>query len=477
MAQCSKGRVGCRRLLRRLAQRRTGAGMFLGKESAVMPSVHIRTMFVAVLAGGIGCVEEHVPCDAAAALAAAPASIALVEGGRGFLAMPRTADVSLRVDGLIAGFTTRRREDGIVVVTAPYGISGTLPARLDATCDDGDRATQRIDLVVAALRVQPIASLTGPGPRTAPGMAVVDAGVLVVGGFDGATPLADVWLLPRGTTEWRRLDVDTGVGAGAVRATAMADRRRVLLLGPGGATALADLADLADVAGGATSITPLAPGGAVPVDSDGASLLHVPAGAGVGLTSAALTTTLAVCGKGAERHCRVTAFDDDGSPAPWRVLEPTGFAPVGREGAIVAIDLESRRLVLFGGETDEGPAADAWVLSLTSVADSEISWAHLGGDAEPAARRGACGALDPVGHRLLVVGGVDDLGPARELLAYDLEAPAEDDDDQRAWREVGVDGLPGSTEGCSAAWDPLEERLVVGFGGEGAELWALDVSP
>lgn len=452
-----------------------------------MPVVHIRTVLVLALFAPLtgACAASDEACTAARALEAAPATLSLVEGGRGVLAMPRSAEIALHVDGLLAGFTTRRREDGALVVVAPYGITGTLPARIDASCQDGDRASRRIDLIVEPIGVVQLASLAaGPGARRAPGMAVVEAGVLVIAGFPtvaGGAPLDDLWLLPRGSSAWRRLELDAGVGAGSVRATAMADGRRVLLLGPSGATAIVDVAP-----DGAATITALAPGGAIPTESDGASLLHVPSGAGLGLGAAGAgrTMTLAACGKGAVRHCRVAAFVADGAgPSPWRVLEPTGFAPVGRDTAIVAVDLESRRLVLFGGERDDGWGADAWTLSLDGIDEGTISWAHLGGDATPpAARRGACGALDPIGHRLLVMGGADGTESSRSLLAYDLEpspADAEGTNEERVWREIGVDGLPDSNQGCSAAWDPVEERLVIGFGSvvRAPSLWALELSP
>ena len=257
----------------------------------MMHSVHVRTMLLCAAVAGLsawatGCAAEPEPCNAAAALKSAPTSIALVEGGRGLLALPRNDGVTLRLDGLLAGFTSRRREDGVLVIAAPYGISGTLPARLQATCDDGDRAARAIELVIDPFVIVPLAPIAaaGPGPRRAPGMAVVDAGVVVVGGHEGSVALADAWLLPRGATQWRPLDVTldgagdgaldgaldgtldgAGVGAGSVQATALGDGRSVLLLGANGATALLEVAG-----DGQASLRALSPGGAVPLDSDGA---------------------------------------------------------------------------------------------------------------------------------------------------------------------------------------------------------------
>lgn len=435
------------------------------------------------------CAQVDEPCVAADALVDAPTSLALVEGGRGFLALRAYAGITVTIDGLVPGFTTRVREDGVHVVRVPYGIAGTLPATLTATCDDGDRASASLELVVAPLAVRSLAPLEdGPGARDAPGMAVVPAGVVVVGGTFDRAALADAWLLPRGSDAWTRIDVELAarVGAGSIRATAM-DDGRVLLLGPAGATAILDVTDTG-------TLEVVTPGGAVPDESDGAAFVRAPSSTSVG----APMSTLALCGRGVARHCRATAFDDvDGAAAPWRLLEPTGFAPAGRDGAIVDVDLESRRLILFGGQLDDGVASDAWTLALDDVGTDAIAWQHhshaASGDEEPTPRRGACGAIDPVGHRFLVVGGVggvDALGTsnasnARGLIAFDLDierTPSFDAERPKAWRTVDVDGMPDGSAGCAAAWDAVDGRMIVGFGTRADDapsttLWALDVSP
>lgn len=418
----------------------------------------------------MACAPVEEPCVAAEALVDAPTSLALVEGGRGFLALRAVPHVSVRIDGLVLGFSARVRDDGVHVVRAPYGIAGTLPARLEATCDDGDRASMAIELAVAPLAVRSLAPLAdGPGERERPGMAVVAAGVVVVGGFRAGAPLDDAWLLPRDEGAWVPVDVDAlGVGAGSIRATAMEDGR-ALLLGPTGATAILDVTT--------HTMESVAPGGDVPAESDGASFVR------------AGTAALALCGRGATRHCRAASFD---MGASWRLLEPSGFAPAGRDGAIVDVDHETRRLILFGGQLDDGIASDAWTLALDDVRSNAIAWQHLShaasGDEEPTARRGACGAVDPLGHRLLVVGGADESGAGvRSLIAFDLDIvrePSFDAARPKAWRTIEVDAMPAGHAGCAAAWDATDGRMVVGFGtrADGATtsagtLWALDVSP
>lgn len=447
------------------------------------PLVAVATGVATGVGAGAGCAPVEPPCLAVGVLADAPSSIALVEGGRGFLALRSDPRVTVRIDGLVAGFTARVREDGVHVVRAPYGITGTLPASIEATCDDGDRATAPLDLVIAPIDVATLAPIQGgnaPGPREAPGLAVVPAGVVVVGGVHEHASLSDAWFLARGGDTWVELDVALAplVGAGSIRATPR-DDGRVLLLGSTGATAILDVAN-----GGDAKL--LAPGGAVPAESDGASLAR-----STGPTGA---LTLALCGRGAARHCRASAFDEgDGVLTPWRLLEPSGFAPAGRDGAVVDIDHESRRLVLFGGQLEDGIASDAWTLAVDEIgveSGARIAWQHLAhrasGDEEPAARRGACGAVDPLGHRLLVVGGAEAEGPARGVLAFDLDIERESSftaERPKAWRAVDVDDMPDGSVGCAAAWDPVEGRLVVGFGAVPAgvepsqSLWALDVSP
>lgn len=447
------------------------------------------------LADAMACAPVDDRCAPANALVDAPTSLALVEGGRGLLALRAEPRITVRIDGLVPGFTTRVREDGMHVVHAPYGIVGSLPATLVATCDDGAQASTSIDLVVAPLSVQSLAPLVdgpggglvdGPGARAAPGMAVVPAGVVVVGGTSDRGPLVDAWLLPRNTSAWLRIDVELGVGAGSVRATAMEDGR-VLLLGATGATAILDVSDVDSM-----NATTVVPGGAIPGESDGASLVRASASLSSSSQSAPIVT-LALCGRGAAHHCRVTAFDDvEGAPAPWRLLEPTGFAPAGRDGAVVDVDLESRRLVLFGGQLDDGTAADAWTLALDDIGGNAIAWQHLShaasGDEEPPARRGSCGAIDALGHRLIVVGGTrtDSGAGAQGIVGFDLDIVRESSFDAarpKAWREIDVDGMPDGNAGCAAAWDAVDGRIIVGFGTPAATnltsnaLWALDLSP
>jgi hypothetical protein len=237
------------------------------------------------------------------------------------------------------------------------------------------------------------------------------------------------------------------------------------------------------------------PGGAVPAESAGAALVRAPSrvsSASRVSSSGASVATLALCGLGDEHHCRAAAFDDvNGTLAPWRVLEPTGFSPAGRTHPIVDVDLESRRLVLFGGALAEGAASDAWTLALDDVETGAIAWRHLShaasGDEQPAARSGACGAIDPLGHRLLVVGGTDENGAgASGLIAFDLAIERDatvDAERPKAWRAIEVETMPDGAAGCAAAWDPIEGRLIVGFGTRAdapeavTNLWALDVSP
>jgi hypothetical protein len=402
-------------------------------------------------------------------LAIAP-DIAMSEGGRARISFPFDETVALELVGLAPGFTARVTRDGArgrLVVGAPYGITGVLPAELVGSCADGLARALPVTLRVRPLTVTPLSAdgaPAAPAPRWSPGLAVVGDRLVVVGGI-GAGPgiartdaLDDAWAFDlAGDGGWSLLT--TGAPAGVVRAAAVpraVAARSVLLHDDAGRVTRLGLDGRLDPVVAAAG--PIETGG-------GGFVRHATSGLFVSL-----------CGSGASRHCRISslAWDPDSASGTWSAHAPTGFAPVGRAGAVIDIDEEGQRVLVFGGERDDGPARDGWALAVGALPEGPVAFSRLGKDDDtPRARAWACGAVDPVGHRFFVVGGSDEAGTVDTLTVLDLER-----EDAR-WKSLFLPALPPAREGCAAAYDPRGARILVGFGRdlgvEHNDLWALEL--
>lgn len=440
-----------------------------------------------------GCEEAASPCDPAVVLVGMSSIIELSEGGRAFIPVGGDARVRVEVAGLAPGFTARVEERAAgarIVIGAPYGITGSLPAEIVAACETGaepDAVALPVTLRVAPLSVEHLwrdGEPSGPSPRAFTALAVrADGTVVVAGGLSGSGPvtaLADAWAYDAADGAggawaelWTPSTSPLAAAGTAGVARALVDAAGAVLIhdGAGGVFVLTDPEDNLDHGGLARFITT----GAAPSRTAGAGFVrHARSGALLSLCGGAAAASAPATGP---RHCAVSALTLDDARArtgTWRVVEPSGFAPAGRAGAVVDLDLEGDRLVLFGGERDDGPAGDAWALALAGLPAGPLPFTRLGKeDDAPPARAWACGAVDPAGRRFFVFGGTDGDGPVGALAVLDLER-----DDAR-WRRLDVPDLPLPRVGCAAAWDPLGSRIIFGFGrdaaGDRGDLWALEL--
>ncbi|MGH7724418.1 MAG: Kelch repeat-containing protein [Candidatus Eiseniibacteriota bacterium] len=166
----------------------------------------------------------------------------------------------------------------------------------------------------------------------------------------------------------------------------------------------------------------------------------------------------------------------DFSPSPaWNELTPTGLPPPPRYEHTAVIDPVGDRMIVFGGSSGglTGPPDyfnDAWQLSLSSPP----GWSPLLPDGTPPApREGHTAVYDPVGHRMVVFGGLTDTGMMNDV--WDLTL-----DDPPKWSEISPGGIPPSPRyGHVAVYDPVGHRMLVGggfaSGGTVDEVWALSL--
>ena len=142
----------------------------------------------------------------------------------------------------------------------------------------------------------------------------------------------------------------------------------------------------------------------------------------------------------------------------WTQLSPTGGPPTGRQFPAAVYDTPRNRMVVFGGNNDEGTVADPlWSLSLGST----IAWTDLGGR-RPPQRWEAATAFDPTRRIMWMQGGLtwDESGPSvlADLWSFSFGSPT-------GWNQPLTTGTPlGKRCGNSAVYDALRDRLVF-FGG------------
>ena len=146
----------------------------------------------------------------------------------------------------------------------------------------------------------------------------------------------------------------------------------------------------------------------------------------------------------------------------WRLHPTPTKVPIAREGAAYAIDEPGDRLLLFGGLTGDTTLADVWIADLSRP--GRPRWQQLCSPAScgagPSARWGAHAVFDGAAERLVVFGGLDATGAAKQdVWVLDLTGTP-------TWLELAPEGpLPAARWSAAYGLDPVRRRMVV-FGGQ-----------
>jgi hypothetical protein len=152
------------------------------------------------------------------------------------------------------------------------------------------------------------------------------------------------------------------------------------------------------------------------------------------------------------------------SPATnaWTPIPKAGAWPAARKDAVMVWVPSLARLLLYGG--NDGSSAvdrfsDLWLLSIDPAVPS-ATWTLLapGGVAAPA-RSAMCAAYDPAGRRLVLYGGeTQDGSTAGATYQYLVDADA--------WQlDTPTGTSPGDRAFSNCAWDPTIGRVVL-YGGQ-----------
>lgn len=156
-------------------------------------------------------------------------------------------------------------------------------------------------------------------------------------------------------------------------------------------------------------------------------------------------------------------------PAPGFSQLLTAHRPPPRRSANAIYDAVGDRVVLFGGNDPTGSAlSDVWSLGFVGVPD----WAQVAATSPPTARTYSTSIYDPVRQRLVMFGGL----PLSnfDTWALPLTGPP-------AWSHINVSGISPPRYGHSAVYDPFRDRMLVFGGNNNAtdlnDVWALTFEP
>lgn len=431
------------------------------------------SLSLALLALGCSAPPALGPCGGASA----PDALSLVAGGR----------ASIPLDGTLAGRVTAVSGTGVEAVLAAQSVTVRAgyapgPASITLSCADG---ALTVRATIEALRFEPLARWsagpTAPAAREYFAWWMDPAGgraLYLYGGFVYEpvqfTPSTEMWRFDLTSLSWSAV-TQTG--------TLPPPGGRVASDGMGGTYYFGG----AVVAADGSLDTPPTLLDVVHHDAS-ATWAEAPASSsapgsytGAFVYDAARSRWLSICGADARVagvHCGVEAYTPAGG---FVALDVAGPSPSGRYGFLYALDPETDRVLIFGGQT--GPAnsdiaGDTWALELAPDGDaSHPRWTQLFAQSEGIAiRRNGAFALDPVAHRFVMWGGTPDgqnAVPGLDLLS--LERGHE------AWTHVQLPAeVPPRASGMGL-YDEAGQRLVWGFGnslaGVYTDLYVLPLAP
>lgn len=162
-----------------------------------------------------------------------------------------------------------------------------------------------------------------------------------------------------------------------------------------------------------------------------------------------------------------TTWAYDPVAGSWTEMHPV-VKPPARNFGTMAYDPGTDRVILFGGGTFSSTFGDTWAYDFNADA-----WEELVPATAPTARSYAAMVYDPIGARLILFGGVDELRSevSRETWAYDPAA--------NAWSDLTPGRAPPARGWHAMAFD-VETGTIILFGGGPsresytAETWIYD---
>ena len=140
----------------------------------------------------------------------------------------------------------------------------------------------------------------------------------------------------------------------------------------------------------------------------------------------------------------------------WQDLTPPGEKPQVRCLLTAALDRNSRRMIIYGGQRS-GFLDDLWAFDFGSR-----SWTQLTPAVRPTGRFFATSFVDREG-RFIVFGGSTSNGNVNETWAFNFETGQ--------WSKLEIEAPPSARNGMMGAYIEEEDRFIV-FGGTGTSLFS-----
>jgi hypothetical protein len=224
----------------------------------------------------------------------------------------------------------------------------------------------------------------------------------VIGGYDGANTLNDVWALKLDTApRWRQIHTtgDLPLGRSSLGVVLDPGRDRILVFG-GYSLEKGPLNDLWELSlAGEHRWRELFPAGVGPSPRTDFGMSYDPVGNRIVLFGGIVLT---VKGDTLTKGVRNDAWALSLADLTWSQLEPTGMPPSPRKDLSMIYDPVGKRMILFGGyDENGGRLGDLWELS--------TEWRQLlpRSKASPTERNDHSAVYDRLGHRMIVFGGSD----------------------------------------------------------------------
>lgn len=147
-----------------------------------------------------------------------------------------------------------------------------------------------------------------------------------------------------------------------------------------------------------------------------------------------------------------TAVETPAPPLVWQwrqILPASGTVPAPRAHGVAVYDPVARRLVVFGGQgNDGGVLNDTWAFDLAAR-----TWARLATVGTPPDHRlGADAVYDPVGHQMVVWAGQQGSRFFDDIWTLDLRT--------LEWRDRSPGPRPQARYGSASVFDPATRALV-----------------
>jgi hypothetical protein len=155
-----------------------------------------------------------------------------------------------------------------------------------------------------------------------------------------------------------------------------------------------------------------------------------------------------------------------GGTPTWKMLSPSGAAPVARNGTSAVYNSDTNEMVIFGGGSSGGLLNDTWVLSGANGSGT-AAWTELSPSGTPPLPRvGHSAVYDQTNDRMIIHGGTEGVGSSGNSVGDTwVLTDATSDSAIPEWEELSPGGVsPGTRSSHTAVYNAKANQMTI-FGG------------